>query len=123
MSEQSAINAGFKKMGLESSKRHVFLCVGPDCCQTSEGLATWEVLKAGVKALNIPALRTKAACLRICAGGPWMVIYPEGIWYGRVTPDRCQRILHEHLLHNTPVAEWIERQHPISWDRWRPAGF
>lgn len=113
MTEHSAINAGFAKMKLETGRRHVFLCIGPDCCQSSEGLATWEVLKAELKNLNIPAMRTKAACLRICSSGPWMVIYPEGIWYGHVTPKRCKRIIHEHLLNNTPITEWIERRHPL----------
>jgi len=114
MTEESAITAGFAKMGLDGSTRHVFLCVGPDCCQSSEGLATWETLKAGLKSLNIPALRTKAACLRICSGGPWMVVYPEGIWYGRLTPERCERIIAEHLMANKPVTEWIVREHPIA---------
>ncbi len=114
MNEKSEIDAGFAKMGLESSTRHVFLCVGPDCCQTSEGLATWEVLKSQLKALGIPAMRTKAACLRICSSGPWMVVYPDGIWYGKVTPQRCERIIREHLLHNVPIEDWIERKHPIT---------
>ncbi len=100
-------------MGLESSNRHVFLCVGPDCCAMPEGLRTWEYLKERMKSLGIPAMRTKAACLRICAGGPWMVIYPDGTWYGRVTPERCERIIEEHLLKNTAVAEWVVREHPL----------
>ena len=114
MTQKDRIKTGFEKMGLESSKRHVFLCVGPDCCQSSEGLATWEVLKAKLKTLGIPAMRTKAACLRICSGGPWMVIYPEGIWYGNVTPQRCERIVDEHLLHNSPIMDWIVREHRVA---------
>lgn len=101
------IAASFAKMNLPAAQRHVFLCVGPDCCATSDGLATWEFLKTRLKTLGIPALRTKAACLRVCCGGPWMVVYPEGIWYGAVNIDRCERIVTEHLAANRPVAEWI----------------
>lgn len=104
----------FSKMGLRASRRHVFLCVGPDCCAPAAGLATWELLKERLKALGIPAMRTKAACLRICSGGPWMVVYPEGIWYGAVTPERCARIVDEHLLGGTPVGEWIVEMHPLA---------
>lgn len=107
------VPAGFAKMNIETAQRHVFLCVGPDCCATSDGLATWEFLKTRLKNLNIPALRTKAACLRVCSGGPWMVVYPDGIWYGRVTPDRCERIVSEHLAQNRPIHEWIEKNHPL----------
>ena len=107
------VSTGFAKMKIESAQSHVFLCVGPDCCSTDAGLATWEFLKTRLKALNIPALRTKAACLRVCSGGPWMVVYPEGIWYGRVTPERCERIVTEHFVHNRPVLEWVEKTHPL----------
>jgi (2Fe-2S) ferredoxin len=109
----SAVAAGFAKMNVNEAQRHVFLCVGPDCCATEAGLATWEVLKARLKELNIPAMRTKAACLRVCHGGPWMVVYPEGAWYGAVTPERCKRIVAEHLAGGQPVAEWIAKTHPL----------
>jgi (2Fe-2S) ferredoxin len=108
-----AIAAGFAKMKITGARRHVFLCVGPDCCATTDGLATWETLKARLKDLGIPALRTKAACLRVCSGGPWLVVYPDGIWYGQVTPERCERIVREHLAAGLPVAEWIAHTYPL----------
>jgi (2Fe-2S) ferredoxin len=110
------IAAAFAKMGLAGSQRHVFLCVGPNCCSSEQGLATWDVLKERLKESGIPLLRSKAACLRICQGGPWMVVYPEGTWYGGVTPSRCERIVAEHLLGGAPVREWIAQTHPLLAD-------
>lgn len=107
-------DAGFSKMGISNARRHVFLCVGPDCCSESHGLETWEVLKERIKKLGIPVLRSKAACFRICCRGPWMLIYPEGIWYGEVTPARCERIIEEHLIGNAPIQEWIVREHLLA---------
>ena len=103
----------FATMGLATAQRHAFLCVGPNSCPPESGAATWEHLKRQLKQEGVPALRTKAACLRICAGGPWMVVYPEGIWYGGVTPDRCERIVREHLRDGHPVTEWIAAVHPL----------
>ena len=113
MNTDPDIADALKKMDATGTRRHVFLCVGPNCCATEAGLATWDVLKARLKEMNIPALRTKAACFRICRGGPWMVVYPDGIWYGGVTPERCERIVREHIVGGRPVAEWIAQTHPL----------
>lgn len=92
---------------IEAARKHLFLCIGPDCCASAEGEKLWDFLKRECRTLQVPVLRTKAACLRICQGGPWMVVYPEGIWYGSLTPDRLQRILSEHIENDRPVEEWI----------------
>lgn len=110
----TAVDAAFQAIGLERAQRHVFLCLGPDCCAGEQGQETWDFLKRRLRELEIPALRTKAACLRICCGGPWMVVYPEGTWYGAVTPARCERIVKEHLAAGRPVEEWVVRHHPLS---------
>lgn len=105
--------AAFAAMNLGPASRHVFLCVGPSCCASETGQATWEHLKRRLKETGVPALRTKAACLRVCHGGPWLVVYPDGVWYGGVTPERCERIVVEHLQGGHPVAEWIAAEHPL----------
>ena len=109
----AAIAAGMTKAGLASARRHVFLCLGPDCCNPSDGEAVWELMKRRLREEGVPAMRTKAQCFRICGGGPWMVVYPEGSWYGGVTPERFERILREHLVGGHPVAEWIAAKNAL----------
>lgn len=95
---------------IEAAQNHLFLCVGPDCCDPSEHQALWDLLKSETRSL--PVLRSKAACLRICTDGPWLVVYPEGIWYGRLTADRLRRILRDHIVGGQPVTEWIATTMP-----------
>ena len=109
----NTVDEGLTAAGLEGARRHLFLCLGPDCAPPEEGQASWDYLKRRCSALKLPVLRTKAGCFRICVGGPWLLIYPEGVWYGRITPDRCERILQEHVLRDRPITEWIARVHPL----------
>lgn len=92
---------------IRSATRHLFLCVGPDCCDPSAGEELWQLLKARTRKLPVPVLRTKAACFRVCAGGPWLVVQPDGVWYGAVTPERLERILDEHVIGGVPITEWV----------------
>lgn len=102
-----ALFKGLRKAGLADADRHIFLCMGPDCCTRADAEVVWEHVKTRVRETGIRAMRTKAECFRICTGGPWLVVYPEGVWYGAMTAERFERILAEHLQGDTPVAEWV----------------
>jgi (2Fe-2S) ferredoxin len=39
-----------------------------------------------------------AGCLDTCALGPSVVIYPQGIWYGRVSEHDVEEIIQKHIL-------------------------
>ena len=98
---------------------HLLLCATPSkalCCpDPAKGAASWDALKRLVRELGLedPArpegivLRTKADCLRLCAGGPILLIWPEGTVYGGVGPERIEPILREHVIGGQPIEQWI----------------
>jgi (2Fe-2S) ferredoxin len=111
---QEKLQAIAKSMGVGDYKRHVFLCLGPDCCTPEVGEAAWKTLKQELKDRGLSlstapnaCYRTKAKCLRICSGGPIMVVYPEGTWYSGMTSERIPLFVQQHLEEGKPVEEWI----------------
>jgi (2Fe-2S) ferredoxin len=107
-----------QKLGIGSYSRQVLLCLGPNCCSPEDGQKAWDVLKQQLKEHQLDkgenaCYRTKVGCLRICAHGPTMVVYPEGTWYHGMTADRIPHFIQQHLIEAKPIEEWIFARNPL----------
>ncbi len=117
----SNARAEAERRGVGGYGRHVFICIGPDCCTKKEGAAAWARLKRRVGELNAegdrpPIYRTKAGCLRICESGPVAVVYPEGRWYAGLTPDALDRVIAEDLGQGRPAPDHLIGENPLPLD-------
>jgi (2Fe-2S) ferredoxin len=97
---------------MEPYARHVLVCTGGYCSPNREGrmlyaqlarLLEREALLFGPRRVK----RGETPCLGVCAGGPIVVVYPEGIWYAGVTPELLERIVVEHLRDGRVVEEAV----------------
>lgn len=80
-------------------RAHILVCGGTGC--TSSGSAKIiaafesELASAG---LSHEVKVVQTGCFGLCALGPVVIVYPEGSFYSRVTPEDVSEIVSEHLL-------------------------
>jgi NADP-reducing hydrogenase subunit HndC len=66
-----------------------------------------EIVKQGL-AEEVKVVRT--GCFGLCALGPVMIVYPEGTFYSRVTPNDVPEIVEEHFLKGRVVDRLVYRE-------------
>ena len=89
-------------------RSHVLLCAGTGCTSSGSG-KVGAALEAELKAkgLEEEIKIVKTGCFGLCALGPVMIVYPEGTFYSRVTPEDIPEIVEEHLLKGRIVERLV----------------
>lgn len=97
---------------MERFTRHIFICTNerkPDdprgCCRSKGSDQVLEAFKSELakRGLKKQIRANKAGCLDQCERGVSVVVYPEAVWYGNVTPGDVNEIIEKHLLGGVPV--------------------
>jgi (2Fe-2S) ferredoxin len=92
--------------------RHVFVCTNrrepghaKGCCADKGAEEVREAFKRALEARGLRGrMRANAAgCLDQCPRGVAVVVYPEQVWYGRVTAADVDEIVERHLVGGVPV--------------------
>ena len=93
-------------------EKHIFICENkrPEghprgCCAEKNSAEVKELFKKRLKELGLStSVRANSAgCLDACEYGVTVVVYPEQIWYGKVTIDDVEEIIQQHMIKNIPV--------------------
>ena len=97
---------------MEPYRHHVLVCTGGFCSPDRRGRALYSLLARLLQRESLlfgprRVKRGETPCLGVCAGGPVVVVYPDGIWYAPVTPKLLERIVVEHLKHGRVIDEAV----------------
>jgi (2Fe-2S) ferredoxin len=108
----------WEKTTMSIFEKHVFVCENDrdptdprGCCKARGAEAFVSTLKKLCResGLKDKVRVNKAGCLDMCAFGPVVVVYPEGVWYKGVTAADAEEIFREHILANRPVERLLLR--------------
>lgn len=97
---------------MDPYSRHILVCTGGFCSPDRLGSELYALLPALLERAGLlfgphRVKRGETPCLGVCAGGPIVVVYPEGVWYAGVTPELLVRIVDEHLRDGRVVEEAV----------------
>ena len=89
-------------------RAHVLICGGTGC--TSSGSkAIQEAFAENIEknGLSEEIKIVQTGCFGLCALGPVVIVYPDGTFYSRVTPEDVAEIVEEHLLKGRIVERLV----------------
>lgn len=94
-------------------EKHIFICTNlrekdpASSCAPKGGLEVQKKFKERLKELGLSTTvrANQSGCLDTCKQGVSLVIYPQGLWYARVTPGDVDEIIEKSIIKN----EVIER--------------
>ena len=100
---------------MEPFRYHVFVCTqekaeGVPCCSAAGSGRILSALhgELGAKGLGDEVQVSSCGCLGVCDSGPLMIVYPEGTWYTKLTPNDVPEIVAAHFQAGQKVAR-LER--------------
>jgi len=98
-------------------EKHIFICGNQrplghprGCCDPEAKAELQTLFKQKLAARGVSGTRVRAnksGCLEQCEHGPTVVVYPEAVWYGRVTANDVDEIVESHILGGKPVARLV----------------
>jgi len=102
---------------MEPFRYHLFVCTqtkpeGVTSCSASGSKRVLDALNREVQSqgLEDEVQVTTCGCLGLCDDGPIVIVYPDGVWYHRVTPADTREIVSAHLRAGKAVSrlQWSD---------------
>jgi (2Fe-2S) ferredoxin/ubiquinone/menaquinone biosynthesis C-methylase UbiE len=100
---------------VEPFRYHVFVCTqekaeGVPCCSAAGSARVLNALhtELGAKGLSDEVQVSSCGCLGVCDSGPVMIVYPEGTWYTKLTPNDVSEVVASHFQAGQKVSR-LER--------------
>lgn len=97
-------------------ERHIFVCGNQrppgqsrPCCDPKGTAELQKLFKQKLieRGLKGKVRANQSGCLDQCEHGPNVVVYPDAVWYGRVTAQDVEEIIKSHIVGGKPVERLV----------------
>ena len=89
-------------------RAQVLICGGTGCTSSgSKAIQAAFAEQLAAKGLQDEVKIIQTGCFGLCALGPVVVVYPEGVFYSKVTPADVEEIVSEHLYKGRIVQRLV----------------
>lgn len=96
-------------------RSHVLVCGGTGCTSSGSGeIITRLETELGKQNLDKEVKVVRTGCFGLCEAGPIVIVYPEGAFYSRVTPEDVAEIVEEHLLKGRIVTRLLHKEEDVT---------
>jgi (2Fe-2S) ferredoxin len=101
--------------------KHLFICCNrrepgnpKGSCDPTGSEALQKAFKKalGERGLSKRIRANKSGCLDQCEFGPTVVVYPDAVWYSKVTEADVDEIIDEHIVGGRPVTRLLLPERP-----------
>ena len=98
------IDARFNK---NSTNKEIMVCSSTGC-KSNHGDKVIEAFKSQLASHNITNVSVeRTGCFGLCALGPIVIVYPEGTFYCRVTPEGAKEIVEQHIVEGKIATRYL----------------
>ncbi|WP_367898887.1 CbiX/SirB N-terminal domain-containing protein [Leptospira sp. WS58.C1] len=90
-------------------QKHIFVCENIDCASKGSSALVARmrsILKSNDRHLDFKISRS--SCMGRCGEGPVVVVYPDGVWYQKVSVEDAEDLVSEHLLQDRLVSRLVD---------------
>jgi NADH-quinone oxidoreductase subunit F/NADP-reducing hydrogenase subunit HndC len=89
-------------------RAHVLVCGGTGCA-SSNSAKIKERFEEKVKEMDLhkEVQVISTGCFGLCEEGPIVVVYPEGAFYNRMTVEKVDKIVDEHIYKGRIVKDYL----------------
>lgn len=110
--DREACPEGYTGVPEEDYRLHVLVCGGTGCSSSGSGkLITALNREIRINGLAREVSVVKTGCHGLCALGPLMVVYPDGVFYCQIKEEDIPEIVSSHLKNGQVVTRLLYQGH------------